>query len=538
MIGALALISVLGGGLAAAAIDFANDDTDGTPNDDTLTGGNGDDTFVGGGGHDLISGDLGDDRLLGQDGSDTVSGGSDNDTVAMGNGNDYYGFDGTDTVDEAGDDLVRGGIGNDWLQDSSGADTLYGGLGDDIIVGAGDGTDTDADYLGGGYGDDVILGDNGDTISGGAGEDGFGTLFTFGNGDAPVTLLDYDPLNEPLTIAVSNDMAVDTLEWQISFDEATGTSTIQIWGMQNTEGGPVEVAAETAVILENMTAETSAAVTLTLSDTLDDLTPEEESGPQELTWSDDTFTGTAANEDVRGQEGDDTLLGAAGNDTLGGGDGNDSLSGDEDNDRLIGNSGNDSVSGGSGDDTVVMGSGNDVYGFDGLNPTSEAGDDMVRGGQGNDWLQDAEGADTLYGGLGNDTVIGAVAGSTDSTADILSGGYGDDLVIGDNGDTMTGGEGADDFGVGFDFGAGSAPVTITDLVAATESITIGVSADMSLASMDWSVAFDPASGVATIDIWGAEDTGSGPTLLPAETAIVLQNMTAADVANISIAFTA
>ena len=140
--------------------------------------------------------------------------------------------------------------------------------------------------------------------------------------------------------------------------------------------------------------------------------------------------------------------------------------------------------------------------------------------------------------LGNDTVIGAVAGSTDSTADILSGGYGDDLVIGDNGDTMTGGEGADDFGVGFDFGAGSAPVTITDLVAATESITIGVSADMSLASMDWSVTFDPASGVATIDIWGAEDTGSGPTLLPAETAIVLQNMTAADVANISIAFTA
>ena len=538
MIGALALISVLGGGLAAAAIDFASDDTDGTPNDDTLTGGNGNDTFVGGVGNDLITGDLGDDRLLGQDGSDNVSGGAGNDTVAMGYGNDYYGFDGTNLVDEAGDDLVRGGGGSDWLHDSSGADTLYGGLGDDIIVGAGDGMDDQADYLGGGYGDDVILGDNGDTISGGAGEDTFGVLFTFGNGDAPVTLLDYDPLDEPLTIAVSNDMALDTLEWQLNFDDTTGTATIQIWGMQNTEGGPVEVAAETAVILQNMTAETAAAVTLTLSDTLDDLTPEEEPGPQQLTWSDDVFNGTGANEDVRGQDGNDTLNGGGGADTLVGGDGNDNLSGDEGTDRLVGNSGNDTVSGGTGDDTVVMGSGNDVYGYDGTNATSEAGDDTVRGGQGHDRLQDAEGANTLYGGLGNDTVIGAAEDGSDTTADTLSGGYGDDLVIGDNGDTMTGGEGADDFGVGFDFGAGSAPVTITDLVAETESITIGVSADMALASMDWSVSFDPATGVATIDIWGAEDTGSGPTFLPAETAIVLQNMTAEAVANISIAFTA
>ncbi|PSL19093.1 calcium-binding protein [Shimia abyssi] len=532
MIGALALISVLGGGLAMAAIDDAlADTTDSSPDDDTLNGSTDNDTLFGGAGDDTISGAGGDDWLVGQGGNDSVSGGAGNDTIAMGGDNDFYGFDGTNIIDEAGDDLVRGGRDSDWLQDASGANTLYGGLGDDIIIGASDGTDAEADLLGAGYGDDVIIGDNGDTINGGAGDDTFGVLFTFGNGSDPVTISDYDAHNESLAIAVSDNAAFDTLEWQVNFNAASGTATVEIWGMRGTEA----VTAETAIVLQNMTAETAAAVSLTLADSLDDLTPADD-GPQHLGRSDDTFTGTPADEDIRGMEGNDTLNGGAGSDTLVGGDGNDNLSGDDGDDRLVGNSGNDTASGGAGQDTVTLGEGNDVYGLDVTTPTSEGGDDIVRGGRGDDWLQDADGADTLYGGLNDDTVIGASETGADAMADLLSGGYGDDLVIGDNGDTMTGGEGDDDFGVGFTFGAGVDPVTITDLDAAQETITIGVTDDMTLSSMDWSVNFDPQSGIAVIDIWGAEDTDGTMTILPAETAIMLQNMTTADVANLSIAF--
>ncbi len=532
MIGALALATVLGGSLAMVAIDDALDDTTG---DDTLDGDQTDERFFGGEGDDLIHGGAGNDHIYGQTGSDTVSGGEGQDTIAMGEGNDFYGFDGTDATNEAGDDLVRGGQGNDWLQDADGSDTLYGGLGDDILIGAGEETDADADLLGGGYGDDVIIGDNGDTINGGAGDDTFGVLFTFGNGADPVTLSDYDPANEALTIAVSDDLELDSLEWLVNFDPHTGTATVDIWGVRLTEAGPVNVTAETAVVLQNMTAESAAAVSLTLSDSMDDITAPDDS-PQQLSTGDDSFDGTAANEVVQGNGGADTLNGAAGDDTLMGGDGNDSINGGADDDRLVGNSGNDSFSGGEGDDTLVMGEGHDTYGFDGTNATSEAGDDIARGGTGNDWLQDAEGENTLYGGLGDDTVIGASETGNDTTADLLGGGYGDDLIVGDNGDIMNGGEGEDAFGVGFTFGAGYAPVTITDLDAENEAITIALTDDMTLGSMDWSVDHDPETGVATIDIWGAQDIGSGPVLLPVETAIVLQNVTAADVANLSIAF--
>ncbi|TCL00578.1 hemolysin type calcium-binding protein [Shimia isoporae] len=559
MIGFLALATVVGGSVLISSLqadddfeDFSEDtsqEDNGESEQAAFGGGDGmmpldggpfdlreaDPAGPGGGEAQLLTGNDSDDILLSGSGDDTVSGGAGADRIAMGSGNDYYGTQGTD---ELGNDTVRGGEGNDVLVDTKGADTLYGGLGHDTLVGAQSGVlDAEADLLGGGYGHDVIFGDNGDTINGGHGNDTFGIGFTFGEGYEPVTISDFDAATEALTLAVSGDMIQDSLEWSVNFDAATGIATVDIWGNEDTGSGPVGVAPETVLVLENMTADSVAAMNVLFADSLTSVSAVP-AAPAEIGLSDaaDNYVGTDGSDTISGKGGNDTIDGSAGNDTLSGGQGNDSLSGGVDADRVAGGDNNDTISGGAGDDTIVAGEGDDFYGFDGSATTAESGNDIVRGGGGNDWLQDAEGADTLYGGLGNDTVSGADVDVLDTEADIVSGGYGNDVVVGDNGDTLIGGEGEDSFGIGFDFGAGYEAVTITDLDPANEALTIAIASDAAVDNMNWSAGFDAATGVATISIWGTEDHGAGPVAVAPETALILENMTAEGVAALSIAF--
>ncbi len=541
MIGFLALATVVGSSLVISDLKTEEDDaTDlvGTTPEDSS-----DDTELadvsllidGTTANDALAGGADDDWILSRGGGDSVSGGAGDDRIAMGDGNDIYG----ETTDEAGNDTVRGGTGNDWMRDITGSDTLYGGLGDDTLIGAQSGVlDDDADLLGGGFGDDVIVGENGDTINGGAGTDTFGVGFTFGQGFDPVTISDFDPSNEALTLAVSGDIVAGSLNWSVSLDEASGVATIAIWGMEDDGSGPESLQPETAVLLENMTVESVAALNILFADDLSEVAAP--TAPMatdvSLTNGNDNHTATEGTDSVRGLAGNDTITGDGGNDTLSGGLGDDMLDGGAANDRLMGGDGSDTITGGSGNDTVAAGDGDDLYGFDRSAVTDEAGNDLVRGGRGNDWLQDAQGADTLYGGLGDDTVVGAAQDIIDTEADLLSGGYGNDIVVGDNGDTLIGGEGDDTFGIGFAFGEGYDAVTITDLDATREAVTIAIAAEAAIDNMDYGVTFDAASGTATVEIWGTEDTGSGPVALPPETALVLQNVTAADVAALSIAF--
>jgi len=547
MIGFLALATVVSGSALISTLQ-ADDEFDTSEAEDTtppeeepgpvadvseLIGGTtANDTLTGGTANDTIDGLGGDDWILSGSGNDEVSGGAGNDRVALGSGNDIYGGDGSD---DTGSDTVRGGSGNDWLYDITGADTLYGGLNEDTLIGAQSGVlDDESDLLGGGYGDDVILGDNGDTINGGAGTDTFGVGFSFGEGWDPVTITDFEATTEALTLAVTGNIVAGSLEWDVTFDEATGIATIDIWGTEDDGSGPSNLAAETVLVLENMTAESVAALNIVFADDLSEVAAVDAPANDEvtLTGNDDTYTGSNTEDTIRGGAGSDTITGGAGNDVITAGGGDDSVDGGADDDRLVGAGGDDTLSGGEGDDTIVAGNGNDFYGYNGTTTSSEGGDDVVRGGQGNDWLQDSEGADTLYGGLGDDTVVGADEGVVDAEADYLSGGYGNDVVAGDNGDTLVGGEGEDAFGVGFDFGVGYEAVTITDLDPANEAVTIAISSDAAVDNMDWSVDFDAATGIATIEIWGTEDG----VPVPAETALVLQNMTAEGVAALSIAF--
>ena len=234
---------------------------DGTAENDVLHGTGGDDIIEGGGGNNLIFGLGGNDTLLGGDGVDIFAGGNGNDVLTGGGEDDWLaGGNGNDTVDGgagsdvlaggAGDDRLSGGDGNDLLIGSTGADQLYGNTGDDILDGVspvaghsladtfsgtlreeiatgigaffGDAAaDADIhrfmrdlssdqgedapDALYGGAGRDWLLGNDGDTLSGGGGQDSFFVHWTAGN-DA-VSITDYNAASEAISLIVDGDAA-------------------------------------------------------------------------------------------------------------------------------------------------------------------------------------------------------------------------------------------------------------------------------------------------------------------------------------------
>ncbi|EGF89884.1 hemolysin-type calcium-binding repeat 2 copies family protein [Asticcacaulis biprosthecium C19] len=151
----------------------------GTPDNDTYTGGAGNDGITGVGGDDVLSGGDGLDTLFGGDGHDWIDGGDGDDIMGGGLGDDTFVVDSAgDTVLEGtnqGIDLVRasvsfslagrqiefvtltgaahinatgngfnnlltGNSGNNLLDGGAGSDILTGGLGDDTMTG-GDGDD-------------------------------------------------------------------------------------------------------------------------------------------------------------------------------------------------------------------------------------------------------------------------------------------------------------------------------------------------------------------------------------------------------------
>jgi len=235
-----------------------NDTFEGGAGDDELTGGLGDDKIVGGLGEDLLYGGAGNDRIVIAQGDEAEGGDGDDvfvvedyaepgrpPTVIRGNedletlgdtldlsaldgvdvvltdpetgtatGGDVTiefaeieNFDftaGNDTVDatgagagfsadlEEGDDTFEGGAGDDDVMGGDGNDDLTGGEGDDILAG-GSGNDTitfaEGDTATGGDGDDTFIledlgepGEDGITIVGGNNDQTVGDTLVLGNG--------------------------------------------------------------------------------------------------------------------------------------------------------------------------------------------------------------------------------------------------------------------------------------------------------------------------------------------------------------------
>ena len=190
------------------------EDIMGIGNDATFVGTPESDAIAGQSGNNIVRGGAGDDFLVSNDGNDTVFGGAGNDLIlgadssfaaeSDSNGNDLLiGNGGNDNVFAgSGDDTLRGGRGNDGLNSGLGNDTINGGLGNDNLQG-GDGDD----LLRGGSGRDSITGGQGNDIligDGGADVFFFGLSGIPGSNDGQDVIRDFVQGQDSIVVFVSD----------------------------------------------------------------------------------------------------------------------------------------------------------------------------------------------------------------------------------------------------------------------------------------------------------------------------------------------
>lgn len=173
----------------------------------TVLGGEGNDIVRGGDGEETILGLDGNDQLYGGGGADRVSGGAGRDYLDGQGGNDIlFGGRGDDTVyGLGGDDRLAGGEGQDYLEGATGNDTLDGGAGNDILSGG-----RDDDTIRGGTGDDVVYAGRGtDSVDGGQGAD---KAFTE-SGDSTTEV------EQNVTVQIKDTASFITVEGSAEFKE-------------------------------------------------------------------------------------------------------------------------------------------------------------------------------------------------------------------------------------------------------------------------------------------------------------------------------
>jgi len=166
-------------------------------------------------GDDILKGGSGDDVLYGQAGSDSLRGGGGEDVLHGGTGGDTL-------KGEGDDDELYGGGGDDTLKGDGGDDVLYGGDGDDVLVGGGgedtfvfgtrSGSDTVTDYHKG-----EALRFEGNEFSESdlvVTPEGDHAVITFGNQSVEVTVNNMDLAEMSYTVTQEPDAVV------VVFDEA------------------------------------------------------------------------------------------------------------------------------------------------------------------------------------------------------------------------------------------------------------------------------------------------------------------------------
>lgn len=440
------------------------------------------------------------ENLIGTDFSDRLWGDESINFIAGGTGNDFL-------KGQGGDDVLDGGFGVDWLNGGSGADALDGGAGQDwadytsssaavtvnLATDSGIGGDAQGDTyilierVYGSVHDDIIIGDAGvnylrgyhgnDSLIGGAGND-------YLQGGTGADVLDGGAGTNDWAYYVSSDVGL-TIDLGDAFNntgEAIGDTYINIENIVGTrhddlifgddannflrglegvdqlfggEGDDFLRGEQGADTLDGGNgrdwayyATSSAAVTV-------DLGAGTASGGHaegDSFVSIERVFGSVFNDSITGDAGANYLRGFSGNDSLFGGHGIDFLQGDAGADTMYGGSGTDwayyasartsliinlgdasqnsgeaagdsynsieNIVGGRFDDSITGDDGNNyLRGF--------FGDDIINGGAGNDTLRGDEGADRFVfeAGGGNDVIIDWVDG--DDFLDLTSFGVSD-----------------------------------------------------------------------------------------------------------------
>ncbi|AXI46152.1 hypothetical protein C1J03_09040 [Sulfitobacter sp. SK012] len=283
-------------GVVVANHDDDDDDSgeslEGAENADTLEGGQGDDFLDGGAGDDDLVGLAGDDTIFGREGDDIITGEDGADMLCSGDGDDFItGNRGSDTIEgQGGDDFISGDYSADLLRGNEGSDTLVGGRGfdnlggfsgDDVLFGGivnalpldleemdalRDGTSTLADLNGGqvdmrddslgnilygGAGDDDLILGSQDMGTGGNGEDTFHVLNEQA-GAGVATIMDYDEVDDSVTVIVENDTDVNVTVNNNDGDaivRVDGTVVARVTGAGGTlSAGDITVLTEATVV--------------------------------------------------------------------------------------------------------------------------------------------------------------------------------------------------------------------------------------------------------------------------------------------------
>ena len=368
----------------------------GTPNRDTIQGGNDNDTINAFNGPDLVSGEGGDDSILGGGGNDTLFGDVGEGT-APGNDatplvidiNNLVTRDRDDNNASAGDSAVYKNVAQ--LEDGTQVSArivlvsksdpnlrvdLSGGNGSEILMN-GNGTGDTASFR-----MEFFIPDTPDATT--------GTTVAL-NSTATINDLDRNSPGdqEAVTINTSSFTAFGTSD-DTSLNVTTGAGTITAAGTE--QNNPSDQDAWFSASFENrefleftLEARSTDSGFSFSGDLIDDVvvTP--------IEAGNDTIEGGDGQDQIFGQGGDDSLLGDGGDDTIEGGEGDDTLEGGQGQDLLEGGAGADVLSGGQGDDTLLGGDGADLIE---LGPDN----DRAEGGQASDRF--------TFDGLGNHTIIG------------------------------------------------------------------------------------------------------------------------------------
>lgn len=440
--------------------------------DDTITGSDGDENerLRGYAGDDVIDGGRGEDRVQGDDGNDTVSGGRGFDYVSGGDGADSV-------LGNTGNDRVTGGPGNDTARGGEGDDTVQGGRGDDLATG--------------GEGDDLILGDEGiDTLLGGPGNDRL----------LDATIAHYDGPN-----------------WSV-MDGGPGDDTLFF------EGGSLVTGGEGAdsFQLEDVVFDDHVAQITDFDPAVDRLelrldVDETSGGELSLeTWED----GTGA--DL--YYGDDLIAGIAGGQDLDLSAIDVSIELDEETDAVA-------FTAGDADDWITGNDENNVIDAGG-------GDDIVRAtGNGADFVDGGDGSDSLTGSGGmldafdpDDEGPAGLEYLRTVETDTLIGGDGDDVLVSQDGAVLTGGAGADTFGIDHDAtpeGVEPLPPTqVTDFDAGEDLIIVALTPDQAADDLSVAVWDDGQGADIAVDGIVIANVMGGQSLTPSDIRVVERSITA------------
>ena len=467
---------------------------------------------------DTIRGNAGRDRIFGGNGGDTIDGGADADVIFGDQGHmsylgpDYFGItetglSGLGTLDmvESVDTAARFG-GDDRITDDASDDIIFGGQGND---------DIDA-----GAGQNIVFGDHGRIL-------GVDTGVNTPVGDPNPAKTDDDYQVQVLGLITSIDWGAingagndygngnDRITTGIGRDIVFGGGGADIINAFASSGGSATADGNNIVFGDHGLVDYLAEEILQNAPLLN---PPRTNDIDRI-WSIAAATAMGGDDTIATGDRNDIVIGGTGSDTLTTGNGSNIVVGDNailtgmerdrratdvlgfsvhefmlcdietigfadadsGNDTITGGSGNDILFGGGGGDTIYAGAGDDlVFGDQGkvecendvpLDPetslrpicwdlfpklangqpdpsngfieftalnvdkTTGAGDDLIFGEDGSDLIMGQQGRDTLYGGNGDDILIGGsnVAGALDSD-DRIDGGAGNDAIAGDNAD--------------------------------------------------------------------------------------------------------